>query len=124
MELHQFETYEFDTTPIDEQCVQVGCENYTSWARIEASAYIGQIRRELGHEPAGSRLSVVFCPHDFGSYAQIQYRFDPENSEHLEYFVSLDVGSEICSLWDDEANAELRKTGYIVFTENNSEVMA
>jgi hypothetical protein len=98
------------TTPFMESCAQVGSREYDYYdrARKEAQAYINQLRRVLGKEPEGVRLSVKSHPHDFGSYLTVVCYFDPNDNTAADYAQKCE--SDGPSEWDEEARTELGLT--------------
>lgn len=105
-------TYEFDTVPEDEPCVQVGTDDYGKWARIEGNERIQMVRRFLGEEPGGSRLYLKSFPHDFGNYWQVVFSYDEDNDDHVRYCFCIDNGVIVPFMWDDEAKKNLLECGY------------
>ena len=97
------------TTPSDERCMQVGEDNYLKFSRIEAHAYISQLKRSFGSPPAGSRFCIVRCPHDAGTYLDIRYWYDDEEQAHVEYMIEIERGTD---KWDEEALQELEANDY------------
>lgn len=75
------------TTPPEETCAQVGSRDheYHDQARKEARAYVSLLRRLLGGEPNGARLSLKSHPHDFGTYLTVVCFFDPDNHAAAVY---------------------------------------
>lgn len=71
--------------PCQEDCVQVGQENYERKARAECNRFIEAIRRKLGPEPEGAHLSVKSNPHDFGAYLSVVCSYDDENEAARQY---------------------------------------
>jgi len=97
------------TTPCDEPCAQLRSENYMKRARIEARAYIDQLKRTFGSAPIGSFFKLVHCPHDFGTYLDIRYYYDDEDQRHVAYMCDIERG---CDKWDDIALTQLEESGY------------
>jgi hypothetical protein len=95
------------TTPPMEQCAQVGSREYDYYdrARKEAKALIAQLRRTLGPEPDGARLSTKSHQHDFGSYLTVVCFFDPAIPAAADYATRCDDGCP--QEWDDAARQEL-----------------
>lgn len=62
---------ELGCTPSDEECAQVGEDNYESNARAECERYIQLLRTLFGPEPEGAALRVKQFPHDFGYYLEV-----------------------------------------------------
>lgn len=95
------------TTPPDESCAQVGSREYDYYdrARREARAYIGLLRRTIGDEPDGARLTIKSHPHDFGTYLTLGIAVDPDNRIACEYASRCEC--EGPRQWDDQARQEL-----------------
>lgn len=73
------------STPCNEDCAQVGTENYSSRAREECRRFIEAIRETLGDEPEGAQLAVKAFSHDFGTYYEVVCWYDEDNAEAEEY---------------------------------------
>lgn len=97
------------TTPYDERCAQVGSDNYMILARMEAHAYIRQLTRSFGANPAGTKLILAHNPHDFGTYIDIRFFYDDEDKHQISYMALVECG---CAEWDGTALAELKQGGY------------
>jgi hypothetical protein len=95
------------TAPAEESCAQVGNRSYDYYdrARAEARALINQLRRTLGPEPPGTRLSLKSHPHDFGTYLTIVCYFDGKDAASAAYAQRCD--NECPLVWDEQARAEL-----------------
>lgn len=93
------------SAPPLEDCAQVGREDYFDQARKECRAYIGLLRRSIGPEPEGVRLSVKSNPHDFGSYLTVVVFYDPAVSAAVDYAFACEANGP--HLWDDIARREL-----------------
>lgn len=77
---------EFDTSPSNEQCVQVGDDNYRQLAILEANILIDQLCRTFPKAvELGLKFKTVWNPHDFGSYltVNIVYRTDREDHDFV-----------------------------------------
>ena len=86
-------------TPCDEKCAQVGEENYHERAREESRRFIELIRKKLGPEPPGARLTITSNPHDFGTYLDVVCRFQEGDEEALAY--ALLCESEAPRTWQE-----------------------
>jgi hypothetical protein len=82
--------YEFETTPSEEPCQQLGPKYDQDLARKEARRTIDQIVRQFGEPPEGSRFSITSSPHEFGSYYSIRFKYDDNNEEHYKYLSNVD----------------------------------
>jgi hypothetical protein len=95
------------TAPAMEDCAQVGSKSYDYYdrARKEAKALIAQLRRQVGAESDGARLSVKSHPHDFGNYLTVVCYYDDADPVSSAYATRCD--EECPTEWDDEARQEL-----------------
>jgi hypothetical protein len=92
------------STPADEDCAQLGSDNYRERMRKESAAFIAQILREFGLEPEGARLAVKGFPHDFGTYHEVVCYYDDSLPASVEYAFKVESPS---ANWDAQARAEL-----------------
>lgn len=98
------------TVPTDEPCAQVGSDNYTSTARAEAEAFRQQIYRTFGDPPVGTGIKIISCPHDFGSYLDLQIVYDCDSEESSDWAFGVEGG--LPDNWDAEAIEEQKSKGY------------
>lgn len=91
-------------SPSEESCAQLGDEDYARCARVECTAYIGQLRRVYGPEPEGAELKVGWNSHDYGRYAEVECRADESMPEAVEYAYRIEKG---CGRWDAQALREI-----------------
>ncbi|WP_063888056.1 hypothetical protein [Burkholderia pseudomultivorans] len=112
--------------PADEQCVQLGNENYKERSRAECRAYIKVITRALGEPPEGARFIVRRCTHGFGEYFEVAVKVESEEgSPECETAVryAFRCEAEAPTRWDDEARRELAAAGFPVSaTEERDEL--
>lgn len=92
-------------SPPMEDCAQVGRDGYYEQARRECRAYVALLRRTLGDEPAGARLSIKSNPHDFGDYLSVVCFFDSEDTQAVDYAFKCEADGPMH--WDEEARREL-----------------
>jgi hypothetical protein len=92
-------------SPTEEECAQVGQDDYRDRARRECRAYLHQLRRLFGDEPEGAQLSVKSNPHDFGSYLSVVCYYDPARPASLDYAFRCEGQSP--REWDEQARQEL-----------------
>ncbi len=76
---------EIGSAPCEEDCVQVGVEDYAILARAECNKFISLIKSVLGHEPTGALLRIKSNPHDFGNYYEVVCAYDPDVEEAVNY---------------------------------------
>jgi len=85
--------------PCNVDPVQIGEDNYPALARKECNRYIKQLRKMHGDEPVGAKLYVKSNPHDFGTYYEVECRFDPDCQEAVEYAYLIEANCP--EEWDD-----------------------
>ena len=107
------EYIEIGATPYDEDCAQVGSDDYQSRARKECGVYVRQLWRILEEKkgmngdnaPTSFNLVVKSYPHDFGTYHEVVARFSDINADaaDLAYWVEENAPAN----WDETAKEEL-----------------
>lgn len=95
-------------SPVDEECAQVGSDDYYVQSRKECRAFINQLRRLHGEEPFGAMLCISANPHDFGTYYEVAVKYEDSIEEAVEYAFKLEDG--LPEKWDEEALIELGKS--------------
>lgn len=105
--------YEIGPTPVNEDCAQVGQENYLAQAISECRAFCNQILR---HYPAPNefcRISIKGNRHDFGSYYEVVASIhgtgsacQARDSQKWATQVESDPKGALVN-WDEEAMEEL-----------------
>jgi len=73
------------STPCEEECAQVGSENYRDRAIAECRRFIDLIRKKLGDEPPNAQLAVKGFPHDFGTYYEVVCKYSDEDEKAQAY---------------------------------------
>lgn len=102
------EYMEIGPVPYDEECAQVGAEdyNYRVRAEIEIKAYIDLLERTF---PEALKKNINFkakwFPHDFGTYGEVCMFWDTDNEEADEYVYEIE--RNLPSNWDRTAMQEL-----------------
>lgn len=99
------------SSPINEDCAQLGSSNYHYRIYLECNEYIKQLKRMFGEPPIGSRFKIKHCPHDFGTYYEVVIYFDESNEEESEY--AYNVESNIPEYWDDIAKENIKQKNEI-----------
>ena len=97
MEVTMKESLDLETTPCNESCVQVGCENYSRLARQEALRYIALLEKKFPKSVGMYRIKSN--PHDFGTYLSLEIVFDDENEEQSE--IAYEVEANLPENWED-----------------------
>lgn len=73
------------STPPEEDCAQVGSDDYRTRALAECRRYIDVIRAKLGPEVGSAVLSVKSFPHDFGTYYEVVCFYDDDDALGQDY---------------------------------------
>ena len=98
---------EIAPVPCDEECQQVGTENYDQdLAYKESMAFLKQLERTFP-KVGGAYLKVKSYPHDFGNYYEVVAFFDEMNDEECEWAFNME--GSVPLKWDDEALLFLNK---------------
>lgn len=86
-------SYSLGSTPGDETCAQTGVTaNWVMLQHLECKVYRAALIARFGEPPEGSRLAIKTSSHDFGSYAEVEIRFDSNDAEHIAYFERIEAG--------------------------------
>ncbi|MEK6832739.1 MAG: hypothetical protein AABY32_01715 [Nanoarchaeota archaeon] len=99
------------STPSNEDCAQVGSDNYSSIAKQECRKYIDIIRQKCGNEPDGANLSIKSFPHDFGSYYEVVCYYNNDIPESVDYAYFVESNSPVT--WDDIQPVSKEKTSIL-----------
>lgn len=101
----QYEEYEL--TPYDEPCAQVGESDYQKRSRLEFKALSDQLIRQFG-DPGSHDVYFKMSSnaHDFGTYWSFKMYFEEWNDYADK------VESQWPNNWDDEAKQFLKDNGY------------
>ncbi len=104
------ETLELGSSPSNEDCAQVGTDDYQERERVEIKAYINQLKRHLIAEGFADYEEYVTlkkkgCPHDFGTYYEVAVKYDESVERAVEIAYWLEGNLPLN--WDKEAIAEL-----------------
>ena len=109
------DSIEIGCTPYDESCAQTCENNYSEKAKIECSVFRNQLYRFIESEckytydnmPDSFSLRVHGQAHDFGTYYEVQARFNDENEAAIELAYWLE--DHCPAHWDSIAKAELEE---------------
>lgn len=105
------ETLNIGCTPIDEPCAQVGQEDYARQAKLGCRALMAQLERAYPcPEGANAWLFIKANPHDFGTYYEVEVKFDEEDSAACDWAYLIEAS--LPERWDAEAIKSLREQGY------------
>jgi len=90
------------STPHDEDCVQVGSEDYANRARAECRLFALQILKHYP-EPENGYLKIKANAHDFGTYYEVVAVYDVEDEESTNWAFDIESDAlQVLANWDDE----------------------
>lgn len=93
------------SSPAEEECAQVGQDNYSEQSQKECRAFVNQLTRQFGEPPFGARFAIKSFPHDFGSYKEVCVVYSDTVEEAIEF--AFKVENESPAQWDEKAREEL-----------------
>ena len=94
-------------TPVNEDCAQVGSDNFREQCNKEMDAYIDQLKRmypEVANYK-GMSFKKHWQQHDFGSYGEVIITYDDEDEE--EETLALKVEWNLPRNWDEIAKEKI-----------------
>jgi|WetSurMetagenome_2_1015567.scaffolds.fasta_scaffold655540_2 hypothetical protein len=99
-------------TPAEEKCAQTKDADYAEKALVECRVYRKQLLRmyqaEHGKElPDGCSLRIGSHAHDFGTYHEVEIRYNDSFESAMEAAFWFDAN--LPGHWDDEAKRELEE---------------
>lgn len=101
---------EIGSAPWEEDCAQVGEEDYSVRVRKELNAYKAQILRHYP-KPVNDDQAVIkvsYNQHEFGAYRELEIVFDPASKEACEWAYQVEADPKAAlARWDDEAQLML-----------------
>lgn len=99
--------------PADENCAQVGRDDFRKQAIIEMDVYIDQLWR-LFPEAQDKRVwfSKKWFEHDFGQYGEVVAKWNDEDTEATNYVFDV-IDRNLPEHWDEEAIKELKGVGLL-----------
>jgi hypothetical protein len=100
------EYMELGSSPYDEDCAQVGTDNYSQRAGKELDAYRNQLNRLFPDaESKGITFRTKWFNHDFGTYGEVCVYWNTDNPVADEYAYIIEAN--LPSNWDKEAMQEM-----------------
>ena len=81
-------------TPSEEPCAQTCVTpGWIELQKLEAEVYRAALIAKFGLPPAVVRMAITTHPHDFGRYAELEIRFDPDDPVAVAYFELIEDGT-------------------------------
>lgn len=101
---------ELGSSPVNENCAQLGSDGYEELARRECSAYIKQLRRVYlaergGNLPESVTLRTKSNEHDFGRYYEVAVSCESSDEVAIDAAFWLENNQPL--EWDAIARSEL-----------------
>ena len=96
--------------PVEEDCMQVGNENYTKFSIIECETFIDQIKRQFPNLNETVKLKTKSFVHDFGTYHEVAIWFESDDEESVEDAYKID--NELPNVWDEQSRKKLKERQY------------
>lgn len=96
---------DFDTTPSDEPCAQVGDDYYPDKVMIEMRYLAAQLKKTFGQPPEGARYAIASNAHDFGRYYSLRLVYDDDDPIQTEYAYQVD--NDFPQVWDEDTRTGL-----------------
>jgi hypothetical protein len=89
------------SSPVEEDCAQVGSPDYATRARAECKRFAAQIMRHYP-EPENGYLKIKSNPHDFGTYYEVVAVFDENDEEATKWAFAVESDEkDVLRVWDD-----------------------
>lgn len=92
------EYFELGPTPCDEDCAQVGSDNFHARAMSECQRYKALLEKQFP-PIAGTRFAIKGFPHDFGTYYEVVIKFDPTQDSAVAF--AHNVECNLPANWSD-----------------------
>lgn len=102
-----YEYMEIGPVPAEEDCYQLGTDNYRENASKEMNAYINQLERVFANhiESGNVFFKKKWFAHDFGTYGEVVVCYDPDKPESCD--AAFEIERNLPYNWDQEAIKEL-----------------
>jgi hypothetical protein len=97
--------FEIGPVPAEEECESLGPGYRPEKARVECRIFMRQLARQFGDPPPVAGFAITHNPHDFGTYLEVEVRFDTNDRAAVEY--AFQVEDESPAEWDDQARLEI-----------------
>ena len=82
---------EMGSVPADEDCAQVGTEDYEKKAVKECRRFAAGILNLFGQPPEGAGIGIKKFPHDFGHYFEVVVHYENDVEEAMDYAYKVEM---------------------------------
>jgi hypothetical protein len=79
------EYLELGSAPADEDCIQVGDNDYVPAMLKDCKRYKEQLTKQFLNIPDSCSFSIKQFPHDFGSYYEVVIYYDPNIPASIDF---------------------------------------
>ena len=94
------DNYEIGSSPNEEECAQVGSDDYLVLAEKELERYKVMLEKRFPQaEEFRCKFIIKWFPHDFGSYGEVCISYNPEDNASNEFM--LFVEGNLPAKWVD-----------------------
>lgn len=97
---------ELGSSPAEEDCVQLGSDDYYLRSRVECAIWAAQLRRAFSNMPDGIKLGIKGFNHDFGTYHEVVAYFDDSDEEASDF--AWKMQDDAPAHWDEEALQDIK----------------
>lgn len=98
---------ELGSSPVGEECAQVGTPNYATKAHTECARYRKLLEAKFGEPPGDAYFTIKCNPHDFGSYYEVAIVYDDHEEKEVEF--AFHVEANLPETWDDDVKVPMGK---------------
>lgn len=104
--MQPYNYFELETTPINEECVQVKSgEDYMPAMREQAQRFKALLMKRFINLPAGMDFIIKRFEHDFGGYLEVCIRYFDDENESVAVFIQDNLPEK----WSDEKVFDISK---------------
>ena len=87
------------SAPIEEDCVQVGTDNYMQDSRKECQRFVDLLNMKFPNKPNGVDFKIKSFPHEFGTYREVVVSYDDSVEEQVEFAFMVEDQTPLT--WED-----------------------
>lgn len=97
---------ELGSAPCEEDCAQVGSENYYEKVVEESKRYISLLEKKFGkYRPLNCSFRKKSFPHDFGTYYEVVVTYNSNDEDSVKF--AYHVENNLPTTWGDDREIPL-----------------
>ncbi|MGA7933847.1 MAG: hypothetical protein WCA35_09900 [Kovacikia sp.] len=101
-----YESLELGQTPCNEECAQVGKDNYPEQSRKECRVWISQLQREFPKaDDIDAHFKISQFTHDLGTYREVVLNYNLNDDRAVKY--ASQIEQKCPQNWDAKARQDL-----------------